>query len=134
VELLSHSFLISPLYDYVVSFTPWPFYLWARRRIYLSKRRRGGTPEAVWKFWEREKSLASVGIHFIGKMLKVEAFVASYKAVCGGMETRARKLITSLCLVFVFPFIVWCTSLDIRKGNNVNENRSSSTIIMTTQH
>jgi hypothetical protein len=41
----------------------------------------------------------------MGKMHKMEAFVASYKVVCGGMETRAGQLvILFLCLVFVFPF------------------------------
>jgi hypothetical protein len=48
-----------------------------RRSLCPSKRRQGGTPEAVWKFWGREKSLALVGIHIMGKMHKMEAFVAS---------------------------------------------------------
>jgi hypothetical protein len=68
----------------------------------------------------------------MGKMHKMEVFVASYKVVCGGMETRAGQLIILfLCLVSVYPFTMY--SFDIRKGNNVNENRSNSTVIMTTQ-
>jgi len=76
-----------------------------RRPIYPTKRRQGGTPVAVWKFWGREKSLAPIGIHYMGKIHKMEAFVASYEVVCEGMETSAGQLIILLlCLVFVFPF------------------------------
>jgi hypothetical protein len=90
---------------------------------YPSKGRQDGNPEEVWKFWGREKSLAPVGVHFMGKLHKMVAFVASYKVVCGGVETGAMQLVIlfplpSLCL----PFTMWCTSLDIGKGNNVNGN------------
>jgi hypothetical protein len=75
--------------------------------IYPSKRREGGTSEAAWKFWGREKSLAPVGIHYMDKMHKMEVFVASYKVVCGGMETRVGQLIIPfLCLVYLFLYNV----------------------------
>ena len=44
-------------------------------------------------------------IHFMGKLHKIEAFVALNKVMCGGMETRAVQLI------ILFPLRSLCISL-----------------------
>jgi len=60
----------------VVSFTPRPLYLWAGALFTHRRGDRVGLPRRSGNFGE-EKSLAAVGIHYMDKMHKMQAFVAS---------------------------------------------------------
>jgi len=54
-------FNLGAIWKWVVSFTPWPLYLWKRTSIPILQDTYW-VPEPFWSFWRGEKSLASVSV------------------------------------------------------------------------